>query len=70
MRYLLDTHALIWYSERNEKLPLKIEEVIDDPKNAIYVSMVASPAHALATLPHIVRNKVTWLLMGLFLLRR
>ena len=38
MRYLLDTHALIWYFENDGKLPQRVEEIIDDPKNKIYVS--------------------------------
>jgi PIN domain nuclease of toxin-antitoxin system len=38
MRYLLDTHTLIWYSQRSSKLSQKAEEIIDDPENAIYVS--------------------------------
>ena len=38
MRYLLDTHALIWYFENDGKLSQKVEMVIDNPKNKIYVS--------------------------------
>ena len=38
MRYLLDTHALIWYFEYDGKLPQSVEEIIDNPKNKIYVS--------------------------------
>ena len=38
MRYLLDTHALIWYSEHSGRLPRMTEEIIDNPKNTIYVS--------------------------------
>ena len=38
MRYLLDTHALIWYFENDGKLSQKAENIIDNPVNIIYVS--------------------------------
>ena len=38
MRYLLDTHALIWYSEHSGKLPRHIEEILDNPESIVYVS--------------------------------
>ena len=38
MRYLLDTHALIWYSEQNGRLPSKLEKMLDSPENWIYIS--------------------------------
>jgi PIN domain nuclease of toxin-antitoxin system len=38
MNYLLDTHALIWYLEHDDKLSKESENAIDNPKNAIYVS--------------------------------
>jgi PIN domain nuclease of toxin-antitoxin system len=38
MRYLLDTHALLWFSERSDKLSQRVVELIKDPKNIIYVS--------------------------------
>jgi len=41
MRYLLDTHALIWYFENDSKLPQSAEEIIDNPINKIYVSSAA-----------------------------
>jgi len=43
MRYLLDTHALIWYGEHDQqvKLPQKVKDIIDDPENIIHVSVVS-----------------------------
>ena len=41
MKYLLDTHAVIWYFENSEKLPKKITELIDDPKNIMCICAVS-----------------------------
>ena len=41
MKYLLDTHAIIWYFEDSLKLPKRIAELIDDPKADIYVCSVS-----------------------------
>ena len=38
MRYLLDTHTLLWYFEDNGKLSQEAEDAVDNPKNAIYIS--------------------------------
>ena len=38
MRYLLDTHAVLWYFENSSKLSQKSGEIIDNPVNDIYVS--------------------------------
>ena len=38
MRYLLDTHAVLWYFEDSDELSPKSEEVIDNPLNCIFVS--------------------------------
>ena len=38
MRYLLDTHAIIWYVRRTPNLPLRMEEIIDNDDNRVYVS--------------------------------
>jgi PIN domain nuclease of toxin-antitoxin system len=32
MKYLLDTHAIIWYFEDSPKLPQNIADLIDDPE--------------------------------------
>jgi PIN domain nuclease of toxin-antitoxin system len=37
VRYLLDTHAVIWYFEDSPELPKKLAEIIDDPNNSIYL---------------------------------
>lgn len=40
-RYLLDTHALIWFQENNPKLPKKILEIIQNPDNVILFSQIS-----------------------------
>ena len=37
MKYLLDTHTLIWLSERSPKLSMRTKELFVDRKNSIYV---------------------------------
>ena len=41
MRYLLDTHTVIWYLDESHRLPQGMEEVIDHSDNRIYVSSVS-----------------------------
>jgi len=41
MRYLLDTHAIIWYIEDSSELPKKITHIIDNPENEIYISSIS-----------------------------
>jgi len=41
MKYLLDTHAVIWYVEDSSELPKKISDLIDNPENDIYISSVS-----------------------------
>ncbi|MDR2884929.1 MAG: type II toxin-antitoxin system VapC family toxin [Deferribacteraceae bacterium] len=38
MRYLIDTHILIWFFESPSNLPLKIREEIRNNKNSVYLS--------------------------------
>lgn len=38
MRYLLDTHAILWYLEHSDELSQRSGEIIDNPMNSIYVS--------------------------------
>ena len=38
MKYLLDTHVILWYFEDSDELSQKSEGIIDDPINSIYVS--------------------------------
>lgn len=41
MKYLLDTHILIWWAEDNKKLKSQHKEIIADPENMIFVSVVS-----------------------------
>ena len=41
MKYLLDTHAIIWYFEDSQKLPQEITELIDTPKTIKCISAVS-----------------------------
>lgn len=38
MKYLLDTHALLWIVEDNENLSKQVKEIYLDPANDIYLS--------------------------------
>jgi len=40
MKYLIDTHVLIWFAEGNSQLPLPIQQLISSPENDIFVSHV------------------------------
>lgn len=41
MKYLLDTHILIWWAENNRKLKPEYKEIIADGDNMIFVSVVS-----------------------------
>ena len=41
MKYLLDTHVIIWYFEDSPNLPLKKKEIIDSSENSIYLCSVS-----------------------------
>ena len=41
MRYLLDTHAVIWHFNDSTKLSPKVTAIIDNPKNTIYISSIS-----------------------------
>ena len=41
MRYILDTHAIIWYVEDSPELPKSIADIIDNPENDICISSVS-----------------------------
>ena len=41
MKYLLDTHAIIWYFEDSPELPQKITELIDNPEISIYICSIS-----------------------------
>ena len=41
MRYLLDTHVVIWHFDDSPELSKKTKEIIDNPKNELYISSVS-----------------------------
>jgi len=41
MKYLLDTHAVIWYMGNSPKLPSKMKEIIGSEDNGIYLCSVS-----------------------------
>ena len=41
MDFLLDTHALIWFSEDNKQLSLKARSIINNNSNKIFLSIVS-----------------------------
>ena len=41
MKYLLDTHVLIWALQDSHKLPQEIKDIIVDENNDIYVSVIS-----------------------------
>jgi len=41
MRYLLDTHTVIWHFESSSKLTQNIAKIIYNPKNIIYISSIS-----------------------------
>lgn len=42
MRYLLDTHALIWWWADNPRLPVPIRALIQEPHSRIFISPVSA----------------------------
>jgi len=41
MRYLLDTHTFIWAISEQNKLPIKVKNIISNPENEILVSALS-----------------------------
>ena len=41
MKYLLDTHAVIWHCDDSPELSKNVKKIIDNPKNEIYISSVS-----------------------------
>jgi len=41
MRYLLDTHALIWHLDKLRRLSPRAEKIIDNDGNRLYISSVS-----------------------------
>lgn len=42
IKYLLDTHIFIWWTEDSKRLPQALREVINSPDNLVYVSTVSA----------------------------
>lgn len=40
MKLLLDTHALIWALADSDRLPRRVEELLSDPANQVWASVV------------------------------
>ncbi len=40
-KFLLDTHALIWFNNGDDRLSEKVKNIIEDEKSEIFVSMVS-----------------------------
>ena len=41
MKYLIDTHILIWLAVSPEEISKSIVEILENPQNEIYVSTVS-----------------------------
>jgi PIN domain nuclease of toxin-antitoxin system len=41
MRFLLDTHTVIWYLGNLPKLPTRTKQVIDNDENNLYISSIS-----------------------------
>ena len=41
MKYLLDTHIIIWWSENNKKLKPEFKKIIADSNNIIFASVAS-----------------------------
>jgi PIN domain nuclease of toxin-antitoxin system len=41
MEYLIDTQILIWYQEDNRRLSFEIYEILNNPKNIIWIGQVS-----------------------------
>ena len=67
LKFLLDTHALLWWLFDDPKLPATLRQLISDPANEIYVSSVSAweicTKHRLGKLPAaepLVQNVSAW----------
>lgn len=41
LKYLLDTHSLIWFQENNAKIPSRVMDIMQDPGNTIFFSQIS-----------------------------
>ena len=67
VRFLLDTHTLLWWLFDDPKLSANVREIVADPENEIYVSSASaweiSTKYRLGKLPaarELVRDISTW----------
>jgi len=42
MEYLLDTHAVLWFFNGDNKLPDSVKNIMEDPKHIKYVSIASA----------------------------
>jgi PIN domain nuclease of toxin-antitoxin system len=42
MRFLLDTHAFLWWNEASERLSLRAARLLSDPRNPLLFSVVSA----------------------------
>lgn len=42
MRFLLDTHVLVWWAEEDEALPSTVRSALADPANDVFFSAVST----------------------------
>ncbi len=61
MRYLIDTHVLIWSLLDSQKLSKKATSIIMNPDNDIYVSLISFWEIALASIVALKNDKLTFL---------
>ena len=41
MEFLFDTHLLLWIIEGSDKLPNKVKDILENPKNEIFYSIAS-----------------------------
>ena len=41
MRFLLDTHTVLWFFNGDSRLPVHLREILSNKSNIIYVSMIS-----------------------------
>jgi PIN domain nuclease of toxin-antitoxin system len=41
MKYILDTHALIWFLEGNSRLSVRVQTILSDPSSELVLPAIA-----------------------------
>jgi PIN domain nuclease of toxin-antitoxin system len=41
MKYLIDTHTLLWFLSDDAKLPTKVKTLIENPQNICFVHQIS-----------------------------